>query len=102
MILIRGPQVRRYTWFGYEGDVEVHKAKLAERQRLCDADAESADAANGSGSTNVEKTRPVHKESQEDDEATEDIREIGSAVDATPVGQWSFLARNVGIADLFL
>ena len=28
MLFIRGPHAKRYTWFGYEGGVELRKSKL--------------------------------------------------------------------------
>ncbi|TFY62633.1 hypothetical protein EVJ58_g3741 [Rhodofomes roseus] len=56
MLLLRGPHVKRYTWFGYEGGIEVRKSKLAERERLREADAEAAVAANEAGSADVEET----------------------------------------------
>ncbi|KAI0727143.1 major facilitator superfamily domain-containing protein [Fomitopsis betulina] len=62
MLLIRGPHVARYTWFGYEGGIEVRKSKLAQRERLRAADAEAAVAANEAGSTDVEE---AHKEKDE-------------------------------------
>lgn len=59
MMLIRGPHVRRYTWFGYEGGIEVRKSKLTERERARETDAEAAVAANEVGSADVEETQPV-------------------------------------------
>lgn len=65
MLLIRGPHVARYTWFGYEGGIEVRKSKLAERERLRAVDAEASVTANEAGSTDV-----VEEMHQKDDEAT--------------------------------
>ena len=59
MMLIRGPHVRRYTWFGYEGGIEARKSKLAERERAREADAEAVVAANEVGSADVEETQSV-------------------------------------------
>ncbi|TFY52072.1 hypothetical protein EVJ58_g10214 [Rhodofomes roseus] len=56
MMLLRGPHVKRYTWFGYEGGIEARKSKLAERERQREADAEAAVAANELGSADVEET----------------------------------------------
>lgn len=66
MLLIRGPHVRRYTWFGYEGGIEVRKSKLAARERAREADAEAAVAANEAGSADVEDTQTVPAEPQRD------------------------------------
>ena len=72
MMLIRGPHVSRYTWFGYEGGIEVRKSKLAERERAREEDAEAAVAANEAGSADVEETRSAHKEPRGDVEAVQD------------------------------
>ena len=72
MMLIRGPHVSRYTWFGYEGGIEVRKSKLAERERAREEDAEAAVAANEAGSADVEETWPAHKEPRGDVEAVQD------------------------------
>ncbi|OSX57123.1 hypothetical protein POSPLADRAFT_1067899 [Postia placenta MAD-698-R-SB12] len=45
MILLRGPHVSRYTWFGYSGGIEIRKSKLNTRERKQENDAEAAVAA---------------------------------------------------------
>jgi len=42
MILLRGPHVSRYTWFGYQGGLEARKSRLAENERKQEVDAEAA------------------------------------------------------------
>lgn len=45
MILLRGPHVSRYTWFGYSGGIEIRKSKRNTRERKQENDAEAAVAA---------------------------------------------------------
>lgn len=33
ILLLRGPHVQRYTWFGYEGGLEARKKVVMERQQ---------------------------------------------------------------------
>ncbi|EMD39901.1 hypothetical protein CERSUDRAFT_150654 [Gelatoporia subvermispora B] len=42
IILARGPHVPRYTWFGYEGGIELRKSRLGERERKQQGDVEKA------------------------------------------------------------
>ena len=34
ILLVRGPHCSRYTWFGYEGGVELRKSVIEERERF--------------------------------------------------------------------
>ena len=44
IMLLRGPHVRRYTWFGYEGGIDWRKiAHLAAPSTIGDIDSEKGD-----------------------------------------------------------
>ncbi|GBE85456.1 hypothetical protein SCP_0706430 [Sparassis crispa] len=81
VLLLRGPNVPRYTWFGYAGGFEVRKRKLDERARLAEEDVEKAVAADvdasghaaGGGDTEREKYSEMEVRSVGDEES--DIRE---------------------------
>lgn len=95
LILIRGPHVPRYTWFGYEGGIEVRKSRLAERERLREQDAEAAVAANAAGCADAEETQSDRKEPQQEEAGKNEKQAISedsgrSPVDSHPEsGSWS-------------
>ncbi|TCD65169.1 hypothetical protein EIP91_003025 [Steccherinum ochraceum] len=45
IMLIRGPNVSRYTWVGYEGGWEIRKRRLAAKENSGGVDVEKAEAA---------------------------------------------------------
>lgn len=51
MLFLRGPHVKRYTWFGYEGGLEARKSVVTAREM-----AESKAAAGEDGSVVREKS----------------------------------------------
>lgn len=46
VMLLRGPNVRRYTWFGWEGGFEVRKSKLATQETVAITAEEPASKCN--------------------------------------------------------
>jgi len=48
-ILMRGPHVPRYTWFGYAGGIEVRKSRLAAMERARAEEAQRDTEAVGEG-----------------------------------------------------
>ncbi|KAI0927640.1 hypothetical protein AcV5_008122 [Taiwanofungus camphoratus] len=72
VILLRGPHVPRYTWFGYKGGIEVRKSKLAERQRMQEA-----------ATMDPEKDE-IERKSREYNETSEKVSDYPHAVEEGP------------------
>lgn len=72
IMLVRGPNVGRYTWFGWEGGAEIRKNRLEER--YAGKDVESGGAGVG------EKEKAGEKEAVEVVERRDSCTKEGSAV----------------------
>ncbi|KAH9850127.1 major facilitator superfamily domain-containing protein [Lenzites betulinus] len=83
VLLARGPHCRRYTWFGWEGGMELRKSRVAARKQAEeDAAAAAADKkqeSEGEGSVVVEKRGSDEKRRSEDE--AEDRRREGRSAD---------------------
>ncbi|PCH40465.1 hypothetical protein WOLCODRAFT_150509 [Wolfiporia cocos MD-104 SS10] len=81
VFLLRGPHVSRYTWFGYQGGIEVRKSKLSEREKKQEQDAERAVAADINATGDIEAATPENDEKKDEKDDKQELENVEDEIE---------------------